>query len=97
MKGFTKKLMVGAMVASMAMSTSLVALAEDPPAPAGTGTSGGTGELEGVVKTDVYTADLPTASATAYNYIVDPQGLIRKTNAAKHHIDLLSSDSCCYP
>lgn len=97
MKGFTKRLMVGAMVASMAMSTSLVALAEDPPAPAGTGTSGGTGELEGVVKTDVYTADLPTASATAYNYIVDPQGLIRKTNAAKYNGKTFGEGTVFFP
>lgn len=84
MKGFTKRLIVGAMAASMVLSTSLVALAEDPPAPAGTGTSGGTGSMEGIVKTDVYKAALPTEDATAYNYIVDPQGLIRKTNAAKY-------------
>lgn len=83
MKGFTKKLMAGALAASMVMSTSLVAFAEDP-APAGTGTSSGSGSLEGVVETDVYTADLPTQSTTAYNYIVDPQGLIRKTNAAAY-------------
>ena len=34
--------------------------------------------------TSVYNAVLPTASTTAYDYIVDPQGLIRKTNAAKY-------------
>ena len=40
MKGFTKKVMVGAVAASMVMSSSLVAFAEDPsPTPAGTGTS----------------------------------------------------------
>ena len=35
MKGFTKKVMVGAVAASMVMSSSLVAFAEDPsPTPA---------------------------------------------------------------
>ncbi len=81
MKGFTKKLIAGTLAASMVMGTSLVALAADP---AGSGESSGTGSMEGVVKTDVYTADLPTESTTAYNYFVDPQELIRKTNAAKY-------------
>lgn len=85
MKGFTKKVMVGAVAASMVMSSSLVAFASDASTtPAGTGTSGGSGEIEGVVDTSVYNAVLPTASTTAYDYIVDPQGLIRKTNAAKY-------------
>lgn len=83
MKGFTKKAMVGTVVASMVMSSSLVAFAADP-TPAETGTSGGSGEIEGVVDTSVYNAVLPTESTTAYDYIVDPQGLIRKTNAAKY-------------
>ncbi len=82
MKGFTKKLIAGTLAASMVMGTSLVALAADP---AGSGESSGTGSMEGVVKTDVYKADLPTESSTAYAYIVDPQGLIRKTNAAKYN------------
>lgn len=81
MKGLTKRIGVSVVTASLVMSSSLVAFAADP---AGTGTSGGTGAIEGIVKTDVYTADLPTESATAYTYIADPQGLIRKTNAAKY-------------
>ena len=86
MKRFTKKLMAGAMAVSLVMGSSLVAFAEDPaPAtPAGTGTSGGAGEVEGIVETDVYQATLPTASTSAYDYIADPQGLIRKTNAAAY-------------
>ncbi len=81
MRGLTKRIGVGVMAASLVMSSSLVAFAADP---AGTGTSGGTGSIEGVVKTDVYTAVLPTESTSAYTYIADPQGLIRKTDAAKY-------------
>ncbi len=84
MKGFTKKIMAGTLAASLVMGSSLVAFAEDPAAPAGTGTSEGSGTVEGIVETDVYNAVLPTASETAYDYIADPQGLIRKTDAANH-------------
>lgn len=69
------------MAASLALSSAMFAFAADP---AGTGTSGGTGGIEGIVKTDVYTAVLPTEATTAYDYIADPQGLIRKTNAVKY-------------
>lgn len=83
MKKLTKRLGTGVMAVSIVLSSAMVAFAEDP-APAGTGTFGGTGGIEGIVKTDVYTADFPTDSNDAYNYIADPQGLIRKTNAAKY-------------
>lgn len=83
MKKLTKKLGAGVIAVSIVLSSSMLAFAEDP-APAGGGTSGGSGSIEGIVKTDVYTADLPTESTAAYTYIADPQGLIRKTNAAKY-------------
>lgn len=88
MKGLTKRIGVGVMAASLVMSSSLVAFASggDTPAHAGEGGSTGTGGIEGVVKTDVYTAILPTETTnTTYKYIADPQGLIRKTDAAKYN------------
>lgn len=80
MKKLTKRLGTGVMAASIVLSSAMMAFA----APAGTGTSEGSGDIEGIVETDVYTADLPIAATDAYNYIADPQGLIRKTDAAKY-------------
>lgn len=81
MRKLTKRLETGVIAVSMLLSSSMMAFAADP---AGTGTSGGSGNIEGVVKIDVYTAILPVANTTVYNYIADPQGLIRKTDAAKY-------------
>lgn len=81
MKKLTKRLGAGVLATSIFLSSSMVVLAADP---AGTGSSGGTGGIEGVVNMDVYTAILPTEADDAYNYIADPQGLIRKTDAAKY-------------
>ena len=80
MKKLTRKIGAGVLAATLIMGSSLVAFAADVK----TGTSGGTGSIEGIVETDVFKADLPTEAANAYNYIVDPQGLIRKTDAAKY-------------
>lgn len=80
MKGLTKRITVSVMAASLVMSSSLIALAED----AKTGTSGGAGSMEGIVETNVFKVDLPTEATDAYNYFADPQGLIRKTDAAKY-------------
>lgn len=81
MKRLTKRIGVGAIVVSLVVGSSITAFA----APDGTGGSTGTGGIEGIVKTDVYTAVLPTQTAdTTYKYIADPQGLIRKTDAAKY-------------
>lgn len=75
-----KKLAAIALAGTMVLSSAAVAFAE----PAKTGTSGGAGSVEGVVTEDVYNAVLPTESTTAYQYIVDPQELIRQTDAAKY-------------
>lgn len=82
MKKLTRRIGVGVMAASLVMSSSVVAFAADS---AGSGSTTGSGEIEGIVKTDVYQAVLPTITAdTTYKYIADPQGLIRKTDAAKY-------------
>lgn len=80
MKKLTRRISVGVMAVSLVMSSSLVAFAEDPK----TGTSGGTGSMEGIVETDVFKVDLPTEATDAYDYFADPQGLIRKTDAARY-------------
>lgn len=51
-----------------------------------TGQLGGTGTVEGVVNKNVFKVELPTvaAGATTFNYIMDPQGLIKSTSAAAH-------------
>lgn len=80
MKGLTKRISVGVMAVSLVMSSSLLAFAEETK----TGTSGGTGNIEGIVETKVFKVALPTEATNAYDYFADPQGLIRKTNAAKY-------------
>ena len=43
----------------------------------------GKGDIEGLVNTKVFQVTLPV-QGNGLDYVADPQGLIRKTNAAKH-------------
>ncbi len=43
----------------------------------------GKGEIEGLVNTKIFQVTLPVQN-DSLNYVADPQGLIRKTNAEKH-------------
>lgn len=77
MKGFKKYLAIGlAMV--LTLSTSVMAFAES------TGSMSGTGNLEGTVDKDVYSVVLPTADDADLDFILDPEQLIKNTNAAKY-------------
>lgn len=98
MKWNSKKLMALVLSASMIMGSSTVAFAagtDDDTTPAeGTetdtdtssaeGTASGTGALEGTVETDVFSVVVPTESSTAFNFILDPEGLIAKTESAHY-------------
>jgi hypothetical protein len=44
----------------------------------------GVGEIEGTVKENVYQVVLPTVTNEAFDFIIDPQGLINKTNGAAY-------------
>lgn len=83
MKRNYKKVLAGFLATSMVLGSSMVAFA----APPETGTTSGTGELEGTVDTEVYVVVLPTISTpdTTFNFILDPEGLIAKTNAARYN------------
>lgn len=44
----------------------------------------GVGEVEGSVKQDIYQVVLPTVTEDMFNFIIDPQGLINKTDGAAY-------------
>ena len=64
------------MTAAMVIGSSAMAFGAD-------GSLGGDeGEFEGWVNKKVFSVLVPTASANAFKMLIDPQGLIRETNAA---------------
>ena len=74
-----KKIVAGILSATMLLSTSAIAFADNL-------TSGGTNsnasKVEGFVDTDVFSVVVPTSvAADTFKFIVDPQQLIYKTNA----------------
>lgn len=85
MKSF-KKITAATLTMAMIAASSVTALAEETPADPNSGSLGGTGTVEGVVNKDVFKVKLPTVAegATTFNYIMDPQGLIKATAAAAH-------------
>lgn len=77
-----KKILAAGLAMSMAMGSSVVALADDVD-----GGTSGTGGLEGTVSTDVFDVVLPNvpeSGDTTFNYILDPEGLIAKAGADKY-------------
>jgi hypothetical protein len=55
----------------------------------------GKGDIEGLVNTKVFQVTLPV-KGNGLDYVADPQGLIRKTNAAKHPDSVYDNDSNVY-
>ncbi|MDD5831182.1 MAG: hypothetical protein PUD13_07940 [Lachnospira sp.] len=74
-----KKIMALGLAATMVVSSSVVALADETVSPA-SGTTTGSGKLEGTVDTDVFNVVLPTTSAETLKFILDPEGLIKATS-----------------
>ncbi len=76
-----KKIAAGLLAATMVVSSSMVAFADE-------GSTTGAGELEGTVSTDVFNVALPVipedGSDTTFDFILDPEGLIKATNAEKY-------------
>jgi hypothetical protein len=55
----------------------------------------GKGDIEGLVNTKVFQVTLPV-KGNGLDYVADPQGLIRKTNAAKHPDSVYDDNSNVY-
>lgn len=72
-----KKVLAVGLTASMVMGSSVAAFAAE-----GGGT--GSGSLDVVEQSDVFDVVLPTDSGTTFNYILDPTGVIKATNAEKY-------------
>lgn len=72
-----KRVMAAAMAATMVMGSATMAWAADN----GTGT--GTGKVEGTVSTDVWQVVVP-ADDNYFDFTLDPEGLIAKTNEAAY-------------
>lgn len=86
MKKFGKKLMALTM-AGVLMCAPLTAFAtEVDDESAAQGNTTGSGDVEGIVNKDVFKVVLPTVAAgdTTFNFILDPQGLIKDTNGSKY-------------
>lgn len=56
----------------------------------------GTGEIEGNVKENIYQVVLPTIANEAFDFIMDPQGLINKTDGAAYKGKTFSEDSTVF-
>lgn len=88
-KGFIAALIAMTTVMS---SMSMMAFADEGPVVTTTnpsvksGGTSGTGEVEGIIDTEVFDVVLPTVAenATTFNFILDPQGLLAATNGAAH-------------
>ena len=72
-----KRLLALTLAATMVMGSSVTAFADE-------GSQTGTGDIEGIVNTDVFSVVLPTATDATYKFILDPQGLIKATNSAAY-------------
>ncbi len=83
-----KRFLAVLMATSMVLGNSVVALAEEKTTSPAQGSLDGTVTVEGVVDPDVFDVVLPTVSSTevkdAFNFVMDPQGLIEATNAARY-------------
>ena len=72
-----KRLLALTLAATMVMGSSATAFADE-------GSQTGTGDIEGIVNTDVFSVALPTATDETYSFILDPQGLIEATESAAY-------------
>lgn len=62
----------------------------------GEGSGTGTGMMEGNVKTDIYQVVMPTDADGVFDFILDPQGLINKTNAVAYNGLTFEEDSTVF-
>lgn len=85
MKKSFKKFVVFTMVCMLALTPMTAFAADSTEAPA-EGSASGSGDIEGVVNKDVFNVTLPTiaSEATTFDFILDPQQLIKATANAAH-------------
>lgn len=83
-----KKIVAGVLATTMVISGSVTAFATEM-----SGGTTGTGELEGTVSTDVFSVVLPTINTgdSTFDFILDPEGLITATTAARYSGDTFGS------
>lgn len=74
-----KKVLAGALATTMVMGSTSVVFAGGSE---GSGT--GEGELEGVLNSNVYDVVLPTVTDTTFDFILDPEGLIKATAGERY-------------
>lgn len=80
-----KNIVAVSLAVTMALGSTAVAFADE--VTTGTGSTTGNGKLEGTVNTDVFRIDVPTipvSGASSLEFILDPEGLIQKTNSAAY-------------
>lgn len=99
-KRFMAFVMTGVLLASpvspIVASAAEVTGSETMTAPA-SGNAVASGEVEDFVKTDVFKVVLPTSADSTFKFVMDPQGLINKTNAAaKTSGDVYASGDTIY-
>lgn len=80
MKRSFKRFTAAVLTSVMTMSLSVSAFAQE----LGEEDKTGVGGVEGTVKQDIYQVILPTVTDDVFNFIIDPQGLINKTNGAAY-------------
>lgn len=83
---------IGMLGLVLAISISATAQAQEM----GEGNSDGVGELEGIVKTDVYQVVMPTETEGIFDFILDPQGLINATGGAAYEGKKFEKDSTVF-
>ncbi len=74
-----KKILVAALAVTMIMGSSSMAFAAEQK-----GEGAGSGDLDVVKNTDVFSVVVPTDAGTTFDYIVDPLGVIAETDAEKY-------------
>lgn len=74
-----KKILVAALAVTMIMGSSSMAFAAEQK-----GEGAGAGDLDVVKDSDVFSVVVPTDAGTTFDYIVDPLGVIKETDAEKY-------------
>lgn len=72
-----RKVLAAILAGTMVLGSGVVANAAN-------GNGEGTGSLEIAEASDIFDVILPTSSGTTFDYILDPTGVIEKTNGANH-------------
>lgn len=90
-----KRFLAVTLAASMILGNSVAAFAAYPLTPvtdpdSASGNATGNVKMEGTVSDDVFSVELPTVawSQSVFDFILDPQGLIEKTDGIKYDKDL---------